>query len=141
MTFKSLNFSLELVLLFNKLGVNVLEVVNLPLESLNLILSHLKSDSAIILNVAKFLSSKEFLIIQLGQLVLALHVLVIELLEVLNLSIQFLEGSFSLVKLMSFLTNLNMNSSEVLIFLLTGLSQGSNSALAVLKVTLKLLNL
>jgi hypothetical protein len=119
----------------------VLEVVNLPLESLNLILSHLKSDSAIILNVAKFLSSKEFLIIQLGQLVLALHVLVIELLEVLNLSIQFLEGSFSLVKLMSFLTNLNMNSSEVLIFLLTGLSQGSNSALAVLKVTLKLLNL
>ena len=42
---------------------------------------------------------------------------------------------------MCFLPNLDMNSSEVLIFLFTSLSQGGDPALAVLKISLQLLNL
>jgi hypothetical protein len=67
--------------------VDVLEVINLPLESRDLVFSHLQSDSSIVLNVAEFFASKELLVVHLGQLILALHMRVVELLKVLDLSI------------------------------------------------------
>ena len=87
MTFECLDLALELVLLFNKLRIDVFEVIDLPLESRDLVFSHLQSDSAIVLNVAEFFASKELLVVHLGQLILALHMLVVELLKVLDLRI------------------------------------------------------
>lgn len=134
MTFKGFNLSLELVLLLNELSINVLEVLNLTLQSRDFLLSQLKVNSAIILNVAELLASEELLVIQLGQLILALHVLMVNLLEVLDFSIKFLESSLCLIQLMSFLAYLDMHCCEVLIFMFARLSQSSNSTLAAFKI-------
>ena len=135
MTLQSFNFSFELVLLLNKLSINVLEVLNLTLKGRDFLLSQLKVNSAIILNVAELLASEELLVIELGQLVLALHMLMVNLLEVLDFSIKFLESSLCLIQLMSFLAYLDMHCCEVLIFMFARLSQSSYSTLAALKVT------
>lgn len=134
MTFKGFNLSLELVLLLNELSINVLEVLNLTLQSRDFLLSQLKVNSAIILNVAELLASEELLVIQLGQLILALHVLMVNLLEVLDFSIKFLESSLCLIQLMSFLAYLDMHCCEILIFMFSGLSQSSYSTLAAFKI-------
>ena len=109
MSLEGLNLALKIVLLFNKLAINVLEVLDLSLECGDLFLSHLKSDSAVVLKVAQLLATEELLVIHLGKLVLSLHVLMVELLEVLDLGLQFLKGGLSLVELMGLLTDLDMN--------------------------------
>jgi hypothetical protein len=109
MTLESFCFSLLLILFLDKLGINVLEVLNFTFESRNFIISQFIGNSTVVLNVCQLLSSEEFLIIHLCQRVLSLHVFVVKLLKILNFSIQLLQVCLGLIQLMGFLTDANMN--------------------------------
>jgi hypothetical protein len=65
MAFEGFDFILKLVLVVNLPAVEVLKLLDLSLECSDLILSQLKSNLAIILQVDKLFASEEFLIVHL----------------------------------------------------------------------------
>lgn len=64
----------------------------------------------------------------------------IKLLEVLNLGIELLQVCLHLIQLVCFLTDSNMDARELLVLLLTSISQNLDPSLTLLQVGLKLLD-
>jgi hypothetical protein len=88
-------------------------MLDFSLKSRDFIISELLCDSSIIFEISKLFSSKELLVIHLGKSPLGLHVLVVDLFVVLNLSVQFLEVCPNQVKLVILLTNFDMSICQV----------------------------
>jgi hypothetical protein len=84
---KCLSFAFKFILITSKASIDCLEMLDFSLESRNFIISKFLCDSAIVLEVSKFLTSKELLVVHLGKSTLSLHVLMVDLLIVLNLCI------------------------------------------------------
>jgi hypothetical protein len=87
MSLKCLSLAFKFILITSKAAIYCLEMFDFSLESRYFIISQFLGDPAIVLEVSKFLTSKELLVIHLGKSTLGLHVLMVDLLIVLNLSI------------------------------------------------------
>lgn len=99
MALEGLDLVLELVLIVHKLGDYVLEVVDLPLEGGDLVLSQLKGDTAIIFEVGKLFATIVLLVAHLLEGVLRLDVLLIQGVEILNLLLKLGKGCLGCVDL------------------------------------------
>ena len=113
MPLKGLSFAFKFILITTEASIHCFEMLDFSLESGDFIISELLCDSSIIFKISKLLSSKELLVIHLGKSPLGLHVLVVDLFVVLNLSVQLLEICPDQVKLVILLADFDMNICQV----------------------------
>jgi hypothetical protein len=87
MPLKCLSLAFKFILITSKAAIYCLEVFDFSLESRYFIISKFLCDSAVVLEVSKFLTSEELLVIHLGKSTLGLHVFMVDLLVILNFCI------------------------------------------------------
>lgn len=90
MPLESLSLALKLITAIAVFGILHLEILNLTLQCRDLVIPQFLSNSAVILQVCQLLAPEKFLIVHFCQSPLSLHMLVVKILIVLNLSVQLL---------------------------------------------------